>query len=136
MSNIKKVHVKGKVYDIKDPNSVGTDQVSAWTNRAITPITSYINNVGYANCYYNETLKLATFSFNCNISATGSGGSIIMSGLPKSVALRAAFSVSQGTATAPSARLYVNRAGQVVADGPIPSVGWYNGSVTYPYSSL
>lgn len=111
------------------------DQISAWTSGTITPITSYVNGIGYTNCYYNQALKLAAFSLNCNISAKVPSGGIIMTGLPKSVANRAVFSALTLTNNA-NARLYVNRDGQVVADGPISTVAWYNGSVTYPYSSL
>lgn len=111
------------------------DQISAWTSGTITPITSYVNGIGYTNCYCNQALKLATFSLNCNISANVPSGGIIMTGLPKSVANRVTFSAGTLTSNA-NARLFVNRDGQVVADGPISTIAWYNGSVTYPYSSL
>lgn len=112
------------------------DQISAWTSKALTANTSYVNNIGYSNCYYNAALKLATVSVNCGINPVAPSGAVLASGFPKTLATRAAFCISQGTATAPAVRVYINQSGQLIADGAVPSTGWYNGSVTYPYSSL
>ena len=112
------------------------DQISVWTSKALTANTSYVNNIGHSNCYYNAALKLATVSINCGINPVAPSGAVLASGFPKAVAGRATFCISQGTATAPAARVYINQSGQLIADGVVPSVGWYNGSVTYPYSSL
>lgn len=112
------------------------DQISAWTSKALTANTSYVNNIGYSNCYYNAALKLATVSVNCGINPVAPSGAVLASGFPKAVATRATFCISQGTATAPATRVYIDQSGQLIADGGVPSIGWYNGSVTYPYSSL
>jgi hypothetical protein len=115
---------------------VKTDMANVWTSKALTANASYVNNLGNSSCYYNATLKLATVSMNCGINPVAPSGAVLASGFPKALASRAAFCISQGTATAPAARVYINQSGQLIADGPVPSVGWYNGSVTYPYSAL
>ena len=117
-------------------NYVRTDTVSVWTASTITANTDYITSIGYSNCFYNAELKLATVSISCNINPVAPSGSVLASGFPKALASRATFCISQGTATAPAARVYINQSGQLIADGAVPSTGWYNGSVTYPYSSL
>ena len=117
-------------------NYVRTDHVTNWISKSITANTNYMNNVGYSNCYYNAALKLATASINCGINPVAPNSAVLASGFPKAVATRATFCISQGTATAPAARVYINQSGQLIADGGVPSTGWYNGSVTYPYSSL
>lgn len=115
---------------------VKTDMANVWTSKALTANASYVNNLGNSNCYYNATLKLATVSINCSINTVAASGQVLISGFPKSLSSRATFCISQGTATAPVARVYINQSGQLVADGAVPATGWYNGSVTYPYSAL
>ena len=117
-------------------NYVRTDTVNVWSASTITANTDYITSIGYSNCFYNAALRIATVSINCGVNPVAPTGTVLASGFPKALATRATFCISQGTATAPAARVYINQSGQLIADGAVPSIGWYNGSVTYPYSSL
>ena len=115
---------------------VRSDTINTWTSRTITKNDSYIGSIGYSTCYCNTALKLATVNLSFGVDTVAVSGSVLLSGLPKPVATRATGCVTQGTATAPALRLYVNSSGQLIADDAIPATGWYNGSLSYPYSSL
>lgn len=117
-------------------NLIRSDQVSTWTAVSIAASSGYVSSIGHTSCYYNAMLKLATVGININIGTVPPNNGVLATGFPKSLPTRATFCISQGTATAPAARAYINQSGQLIADGAVPATGWYNGSITYPYSSL
>lgn len=115
---------------------VRSDKSSTWTAVSIAASSGYVSSIGHTSCYYNAMLKLATVGININIGTVPPNNGVLATGFPKSLPTRATFCISQGTATAPAARAYINQSGQLIADGAVPATGWYNGSITYPYSSL
>lgn len=132
MSGVKKVHAKGKTYDIKDSR---VDKISIWTVKTLTSNTTYVSSQGsYTKCYYNSAIKLASLHMNLNITTQVPQNHIILGGLPKPFHDISASAVA-ATGDGKGCRLYVRTDGGIYADQPIPT-GWFNGSVTYPYSSL
>ena len=115
-------------------NILRADQISAWTAKTLTRNESYVTSLGsWTRCYYNSAIKLATLNFNFYINtAVSAANTILISGLPKPFA-SSACDVSLHTGS--SLRLYVGTDGTLKTD-QAAAVGWYNGSVTYPYSSL
>lgn len=111
------------------------DQISTWTAKTLTANSSYVNSLGsWTRCYYNSAIKLATLNFNfCINTAVSAANTILISGLPKPFAASACDVSPQQGGT--SIRLYVHTDGTLKTD-QAAAVGWYNGSVTYPYSSL
>lgn len=111
------------------------DQISTWTAKTLTANSSYVTRLGYrTRCYYNSAIKLATLNFNFYINtAVSAANTDLISGLPKPFAASACDVSPQQGGT--SIRLYINTDGTLKTD-QAAAVGWYNGSVTYPYSSL
>lgn len=116
-------------------NLLRADQISTWTAKALTANSSYVTSLGsWTRCYYNSAIKLATLNFNFYIStAVSAANTILISGLPKPFAASACDVSPQQVGT--SIRLYVQTDGTLKTD-QAAAAGWYNGSVTYPYSSL
>lgn len=110
------------------------DQISTWTAKTLTRNESYVSSLGsWTRCYYNSAIKLATLNLNFYINtAVSSANTVLISGLPKPFA-GSGCDVSLHTGSA--LRLYVGTDGTLKTD-QAAAVGWYNGSVTYPYSSL
>lgn len=126
MSNISKVHVRGKDYTIS---------AGAWVPVTMVRNSTYISELGLNNqCWYNESLKLVTAFFNFKISTVPvNSNNVLISGLPKAIDRIACVSAdAQGN----SLRLYINANGELLTAMQATSNGWYNGSITYPYSSL
>ena len=132
MSDVKKVHAKGKTYDIKDSR---VDKISTWTVKTLTSNTTYVSSQGsYTKCYYNSAIKLASLHMNLNITTQVPQNRIILEGLPKPFHDIGASAVA-ATGGGKGCMLCVRPDGGIYADQPIPT-GRFNGSVTYPYSSL
>lgn len=116
-------------------NILRADQISTWTAKTPTSNTTYVSSQGsYTQCYYNSAIKLASLHMNLNITTQIPPNHIILGGLPKPFHNIGASAIA-ATGSGTGCRLYVRTDGGIYADQPIP-VGWFNGSVTYPYSSL
>ena len=116
-------------------NILRADQISTWTVKTLASNTTYVSSQGsYTKCYYNSAIKLASLHMNLNITTQIPQNHIILGGLPKpfhDIGASACATTGGGN----GCRLYVRTDGGIYADQPIPT-GWFNGSVTYPYSSL
>ena len=120
-------------------NILRADQISTWTVKTLASNTTYVSSQGsYTKCYYNSAIKLASLHMNLNITTQVPPNHIILGGLPKpfhNIGASAGAAGKADTGGGNGCRLYVRTDGGIYADQLIPT-GWFNGSVTYPYSSL
>jgi len=119
-------------------NILRADQISTWTAKTLSSNTTYVSSQGsYTKCYYNSAIKLASLHMNLNITTQVPPNHIILGGLPKPFHDIGASAGAAGGSSGGGngCRLFVRTDGGIYADQLIPT-GWFNGSVTYPYSSL
>lgn len=116
-------------------NLIRSDQVSLWTEHTVNHNNTYISSVGGGQrCYYNSTIKLCSFSMNFQVgTAPASSGITLFNGLPKPIG-RVAFDVASSSGSA--YRMYIQTDGTLRTDMAVTDTGWFNGAITYPYSSL
>ena len=104
-----------------------------WTYKEAVRNASYAS-AGTSYAMYNAYLNLACCSMNVNMSTLPTtSGVVILEGFPKP---RQNQHVSMASQSNRSFRGYINTSGQLIVDVVPSSVGWYAGSVTYPYTAL
>ena len=128
MSSISKIHVKGKLYSLKNPSS------TSWTKKEIAAASSIVTNGTNSCCYYNSTIMMATATLNLNLTTLPTASNaVLLTGLPKPKS-------AQYTALVDGhgRNIYglINTNGQFVASFIPEATGWYCGSTSYPYTAV